>query len=337
MNPGDGIWQLAFVALVALSVGGLVLALIYPLVSSGRPAERVKAIAAGHRQPFGRRRSGLGLQADKAKDNRRKQVQETLNQIEARAKQRRKHLSLRMLIAQTGLDLPVSKFWMFSAIVGGVLTLIPFLAGIPWYICVLSGFAGFLGLPRWFLGYLRKRRQENFLRELPDAIDVIVRGLRAGLPLSDAMRVIAAESGPPIGPEVQEVVEGQRVGIPIEQGFERMLERIPLQEVNFLSIVMGIQSKTGGNLTEALGNLSKVLRERRKMKSKIRAVSQEAKSSAAIIGVLPFVIMGAVAFISPGYLTPLISTSVGNTLLVISAAWMLFGVLVMRKMINFDI
>ncbi len=132
----------------------------------------------------------------------------------------------------------------------------------------------------------------------------MVRGLKAGLPLSDAMKVIAAESPAPVGPEFLEVVEGQRVGIAIDQGIERMFERMPLAEVNFLGIVIAIQSKTGGNLAEALGNLSKVLRDRKRMKQKIAAVSQEAKASAMIIGSLPFFICGALSVLNPEYLDP---------------------------------
>jgi tight adherence protein B len=134
-----------------------------------------------------------------------------------------------------------------------------------------------------------------------------------------------------------EVVEGQRVGITIDQGIERMVDRVPLPEVNFLAIVMTIQSKTGGNLSEALSNLSRVLRDRKKMKAKIRSVSQEAKSSAAIIGSLPFFIMGALTVLNPAYLQPLFDTQVGHMLIIGSATWMTMGVLVMRKMINFEI
>ena len=209
--------------------------------------------------------------------------------------------------------------------------------GVPWFVYLGTGFVGVLGLPRWFLGFLRNRRQNVFLNDFADAIDVMVRGLKAGLPVSEAMKIIASESGPPVGPEFMEVVEGQRVGISIDQGIERMVDRMPLSEVNFLAIVMTIQSKTGGNLSEALSNLSRVLRDRKKMKQKIRAVSQEAKSSAAIIGSLPFVIMGALTVLNPNYLSPLFNTQMGNMLLVGSATWMMIGVLVMRKMINFEI
>ena len=242
-----------------------------------------------------------------------------------------------MMIMQSGLDISVRAFWLFSLVLGAVLAAIPLIFGVAWYVSVLAGLVGTMGLPRWMLGFVRRRRQNIFLHDFADAIDVMVRGLKAGLPVSDAMKIIAAESGPPVGPEFMEVVEGQRLGITIDKGIERMFDRMPMSEVNFLGIVMSIQSKTGGNLSEALGNLSKVLRDRKKMKAKIRAVSQEAKSSAAIIGSLPFIIMGALTVLNPQYMNPLFNTSVGNIMLVGCGMWMLTGVLVMRKMINFEI
>jgi tight adherence protein B len=271
------------------------------------------------------------------KDTRRKQIQDSLNQLGEREKQRKKKLNLRTLIAQTGIDLSIRMFWMLSLILGLILAVVPFIFALPWYVSVGAGIVGFLGLPRWIIKFLRIRRQNIFLNDFADAIDVMVRGLKSGLPVTDAMRVIAAESGPPVGPEFSEIVEGQRIGISVDQGVERMVERMPLAEVNFLAIVMAIQAKTGGNLSEALSNLSKVLRDRKKMKAKIRAVSQEAKSSAAIIGSLPFIIMGALTVLNPEYLNPLFYTKMGNMMLVTCAVWMTTGVLVMRKMINFEI
>mgnify|MGYP000991725151 CR=1 FL=1 len=152
-----------------------------------------------------------------------------------------------------------------------------------------------------------------------------------------ASRRIATESGPPIGPEFVEVVEGQRVGITIDQGLERMFERIPLPEVSFLGIVISIQSKTGGNLSEALSNLSKVLRDRKKMKGKIRSMSQEAKSSAFIIGLLPFLIIAALMYLNTNYVMILFTTPIGHMILAGCGIWMLTGIIVMRQMINFDI
>ena len=328
--------ELAFLVLVALAAGSGLLALALPFMTSSGAESRVRGVLGETRSTESRKQQRAGRLIDGQKDNRRKQLQETLKQIDARARQR-KGVPLRLQISRAGLRVSVPKFWVLSCAFGLFLALLPPLIGFPWYIGVLTGIAAIFGLPRWFLSVLAKRRQKAFLEDMADAVDVMVRGLKAGLPLSDAMRVIAAESGPPLGPEFMEVVEGQRVGITIDQGLERMFDRVPLPEVSFLGIVINIQSKTGGNLSEALGNLSRVLRDRKKLKAKIRSMSQEAKSSAAIIGALPFLIVGALLMISPQYLEPIFSTSTGHLILAGAGAWMLAGVLVMRSMVNFDI
>ena len=334
---GDDVTQLVFIGMVIVAVGGAALALLFPLLSGNSTQQRMKAIAENKKGGTAQKQSAFNRLVEGQKDNRRKQIQETLKQIDERERQRKKRMTLRMLIMQSGVDVSMNVFWIMSLVTGALFAIPPLIFGIPWYVAVLGGIVGFFGFPRWFLGFLRSRRQNTFLNDFADAIDVMVRGLKAGLPVSDAMKVIAAESGPPVGPEFSEVLEGQRVGITIDQGIERMYERMPLSEVNFLGIVMSIQSKTGGNLSEALNNLSKVLRDRKKMKAKIRAVSQEAKSSAAIIGALPFVIMGALTVLNPNYLNPLFDTNTGNIMLLGCGLWMLTGVLVMRKMINFEI
>lgn len=335
MEFGGELTDLAFTFTIAIAVGGLAIAIIYPILMRTKSSERIGQIAEGRKEQ--KSNSLRSRFMEDQKDTRRKQIQESLNQVGEEEKKRKKKLTLRTLIAQAGLDMSPNVFWMMSAVCGVVLTVLPLFFGIPWFVAVAGGFVGLFGLPRWFLGFLRRRRQNVFLNDFADAIDVMVRALKAGLPVSESMKIISTESGPPVGPEFMEVVEGQRLGISIEQGIERMVERMPLSEVNFLAIVMTIQSKTGGNLSEALSNLSRVLRDRKKMKQKITSVSQEAKSSAAIIGSLPFVIMGMLTIMNPNYLKPLFDTSTGNMLLVGSAVWMTLGVLVMRKMINFEI
>jgi tight adherence protein B len=335
MEFGGDIKNLAFMFTVAIAVGGLAIAILYPLMTSNRANKRVEQISENKKD--GKGNSFRNRFAEDKSDSRRRQIQDSLNQIGNEEKQRKKKVTLRMLIQQAGLETSTNTFWILSVVVGLAFAIAPLFFGLPWFVAAGLGFVGFLGLPRWFLGYLRKRRQNTFLNDFADAIDVMVRALKAGLPVSESMKIIASESGPPVGPEFLEVVEGQRIGITIDQGIERMVERIPLSEVNFLAIVMTIQSKTGGNLSEALTNLSRVLRDRKKMKAKIRSVSQEAKSSAAIIGSLPFVIMGALTMLNPNYMTPLFQTSLGNVLLVASGTWMTIGVLVMRKMIQFEI
>lgn len=336
MEFGGDTSELAFLAMVAVAVGGIALAVIYPFITSSSAQKRVGQIASGKKEE---RASFKSRFQEDSKDTRRRQIQDSLNkQIQDDAKQRKKkRMTLRALIAQTGLDLSVKTFWMFSFVSAVILFFVPMFLGAPLLISALACFVGGLGLPRWFLGFLRRRRQNTFLNDFADAIDVMVRGLKAGLPVSEAMKIIATESGPPVGPEFLDVVDGQKVGITIDQGIERMVERMPLAEVNFLAIVMAIQAKTGGNLSEALSNLSKVLRERKKMKAKIRSVSQEAKSSAAIIGSLPFIITGALLVLNPNYLNPMFETTLGNMLIAGSLTWMGMGVLVMRKMINFEI
>lgn len=329
--------QLIVILLGAIAVAGIVAVLFYPSFASDRAEQRLKSVSGSRGAMAAQVRSAGGRLMEGSRGSRRKQVQDTLKQIELKQAEQQKRMTLRTLIDQTGLSLDVRTFWMISAAIGLVLAAVPLIFGFPWYLCLTSGFVGLFGLPRWFLGYVRKRRLEKFLHDLPDSLDMMVRGLRAGLPLSDAMKIISSETPPPIGPEFWEVVEGQRVGITIEQGLERMAERVPLQEVNFLAIVLNVQAKTGGNLTETLGNLSKVLRDRRKMKGRIRAASQEAKSSAMIIGAMPILIMSAVAFLNPKYLEPLFTTYPGNMLLGFCVIWMLTGIFVMRRMINFDI
>jgi len=324
--------QYVMLALVGVSVAGVLVAILYPLLARTQRSSRLRSISEGNSAV--QRNLSNDRKAAVVKEDRRKQVQQSLRQIEERESRRK---SLRNLLSQAGLRISPQRFWIASSVAGLVVGLIAHLMGLPWYLSAMSGFVGLFGLPRWLLSLLRRRRQERFLEELPDAIDVMVRGLRAGLPISDALKVIATEAGPTVAPEFAEIVDGQRVGITLDQGLERMFERMPLQEVNFLSIVVSIQTKTGGNLSETLDNLSKVLRDRRKMKSKVRSMSQEAKSSAAIIGVIPFLILGALTFLTPDYLTPVFETSMGNAILIGCGMWMLTGVLIMRKMINFEI
>lgn len=327
--------QLAFLLLTAVAAGGAVLALAYPLIAPTVPQDRLKGLVPEQRSTAVAKAGREARSAESQKGSRRKKVQAVLKQIEERNTHKR--VTLNTLIGRAGLSISPRMFWLMSAVVSVLLALISAVAGFPWYVTILVAVAGLLGLPRWFLGFLGKRRQKAFIEELPDAIEVMVRGLKAGLPISDAMRVIATETGPVMGPEFMEVVEGQRLGITIDQGLERMYERMPLPEVSFLGIVVNIQSKTGGNLSEALANLAKVLRERKKMKAKVRAVSQEAKSSAAIIGAIPLLIVLALYFLNPGYLAPLFTTSTGNMLLWGAGIWMFIGILVMRQMINFEI
>ncbi|HEY8384452.1 MAG TPA: type II secretion system F family protein [Microvirga sp.] len=319
--------QIAAIALAAIAAGGVAYALLYPLISGNAQAEkRQQALVA---PPTDRRERVNAV-------DRREQVSQSLKELEARQKAKNK-LTLETRIAQAGLQWTRRSFYLFSTGAGLVLALTTFvITQNPW-VALGSLFAGGLGAPRWLLGHLTKRRINRFVLELPNAIDVIVRGIRSGLPLNDCMRIVATEAREPLKSEFRIVMESHAVGMSVPEALEKLYERVPVSEANFFAIVITIQQKAGGNLSEALGNLSRVLRERRKMGDKIKAMSMEAKASAAIIAALPVVVAVLTYLTSPGYISLLWTTQTGKFALAVGGVWMLMGVLVIKKMISFKI
>ncbi len=266
----------------------------------------------------------------------RKQVQDSLKEMEERQKaERKKSLTLRARLEQAGLKWSPVQFWIFSGILGGIAVAATFVTGQNILLVIAAGVVGGLGLPRWYLGMARTRRQKKFTANFADALDVIVRGIKSGLPLNECLKIIAREGETPVKEEFQILIEGIAVGVDTDEGLRRMLRRMPLPELNFFAIVLAIQSKTGGNLAEALSNLSGVLRARRMMREKVAALSSEAKASAMIIGSLPPGVAAMVSVISPEYIAPLFTTSIGQLVLLGGVSWMAIGVFIMRQMINF--
>ena len=237
---------------------------------------------------------------------------------------------------QAGLDWTPQKFWIISGVLGAVAFGLAIMSSGNMLAAVGLAFAAGFGLPRWGVGYLKKRREKAFLKALPDAVDVIVRGIKAGLPLFDSIKVVAADAPEPLRSEFMSIIETQAIGMPLGEACGRLYDRMPVPEANFFGIVVAIQQKSGGNLSEALGNLSKVLRDRKKMAEKIQAMSMEAKASAAIIGALPPAVMLLVYITTPDYIALLWTHPTGQVMLVACALWMTCGILVMKKMINFD-
>jgi tight adherence protein B len=267
--------------------------------------------------------------------SRREQVESSLKDLEERAKKSRSPpLSIRL--TQSGLSWTKRQFIIISAALGVIVFAAVYVLDGGLIPAVLLGFAAGFGLPRWILSYLKKRREAKFLDRFPDAIDIIVRGIKSGLPLGDSLRVLATEAPEPILTEFRLILETQAVGVPLGEACSKLFERMPLPESNFFAIVISIQQKSGGNLSEALGNLSKVLRDRKRMKGKIKAMSTEAKASAAIIGSLPVAVMSIVYVTSPDYITLLWTDRLGQMMLAGSAVWMSIGIMVMKKMINFN-
>jgi tight adherence protein B len=266
---------------------------------------------------------------------RRKQVLDNLKAAERQ--QRREKLSLGARIQQAGLSFGVRQFWIGSAVLGVLVAVLGLALRLAPIYALGLGFAAGLGLPRWMLSFLCNRRYKKFTEEFPGAIDIVVRGIKSGLPVNDCLKIIAKETPQPLAGEFTKVVESISVGSTITEALEKMHTRMPTPEVRFLSIVMAIQSKTGGNLAEALNNLSVVLRARKLMREKVKAMSGEAIASAFIIGSLPPGIMLLVSISSPGYMAPMFADPRGHMMLMGGALWMACGIFVMRKMINFKI
>jgi tight adherence protein B len=271
---------------------------------------------------------------------RRKTVQDSLKDLDDREKLREKNIKkppLRIQLKQAGLSMTVQRFYVYSAVSGVLFTLVAFILGAPLIVLPGAAVAGGVGLPRWLVGWVRGRRVKAFLNEFPNALDVIVRAVKSGLPLNDGVRLIATESAEPVKTEFRRIVEAQQIGMSVSDAAMRMHETMPCPEASFFGIVIQIQQQAGGNLSEALGNLSRVLRDRKKMKAKVQALSMEAKASAAIIGALPFIVAFLVYLSSPNYIMPLFTTSTGHMILGISGLWMAMGIFVMKKMINIDV
>lgn len=326
---------LAVSGLAMLSAGAFAYFVLYGRIAS---ADRV-----GQRFELIKARSHVVEEAKAARAvdpvMRRKSVQETLKEIEQRQKEKARRSSAPTLmrrIEQAGLTWSRRTFILISLACGLVSAAVAWFLGAPYWAVAVFGVVGVLGLPRWIVNFLRKRRMRKFLAEFANAVDVIVRGVKAGLPLNDCIRIIAAEAAEPVRAEFKLIAEAQAMGLTMTEAIARLPERVPVPETNFFAIVISTQQKAGGSLSEALGNLSRVLRDRIKMQGKIKAMSMEAKSSAFIIGALPIVVILLVYATSPDYITLLFTEPLGNMILAASAIWMGIGIFVMKKMMNFD-
>ena len=318
---------LALAFLAATAIGGLAWVFLYPILSGQNKAESRRASIA--------KSAPVARQTDKNQRSRREQIEGSLRDLEAR-RLKEKKVPLGTRLTQAGVDWTPQKFMTVSAVMGAVFFAGAMMSGGGLLAAVGMGFAGGFGLPRWVLSYLKKRREKNFLKALPDAVDVIVRGIKAGLPLFESIKVVAADSPEPLRSEFLAIIETQAIGMPLGDACARLYERMPLPEANFFGIVVAIQQKSGGNLSEALGNLSKVLRDRKKMAEKIQAMSMEAKASAGIIGSLPPIVMILVYITTPQYISILWTHPTGQLMLVGCVIWMATGIFVMKRMINFD-
>ncbi|MBP1887926.1 type II secretion system F family protein [Sinorhizobium mexicanum] len=334
---GIDITVLALAGLVAVAAAALAYGVLFSRIESEKKAEgRFRRVSAAETD-----RTKIKAARDRVNEmsKRRKSVQDSLKELEKKQQEKSAKTapSMKMRLAQANLSMSVMQFYLFSAIFGLFALLLTFVASGKLLIGAGVALIAAAGLPRWIVGFMIKRRCKKFLEEFPNALDVMVRSIKSGLPLNDALRLIASDGQDPVKTEFRRVVESQQVGLTVPEACARMIQSVPLPEVNFFAIVIGIQAQAGGNLSEALGNLSKVLRERKKMKAKVNALSMEAKASACIIGALPVIVATLVYLTSPDYMMILFTDPRGHLIMGASAVWMSIGIWMMRNMINFDI
>lgn len=328
---------LVIAALAALSTAGLAYGLMFARIETEKKAEsRVRKVKAAETD-----RVKVKAARDRMTEmsKRRKSVQDSLKELEKKQQEKSAKAAppMKMRLVQAGLRISVPQFYMASAGLGLLIGVLALLAGAGFLIAFGILIIAAAGLPRWIVNFLIKRRAKQFLEEFPNALDVMVRSIKSGLPLNDAIRLIATDGQEPVKTEFKRILEAQQIGLNIPEACARMINTMPLPEVNFFAIVIAIQAQAGGNLSEAIGNLGKVLRERKKMKGKVQALSMEAKASACIIGALPFIVATLVYLTSPDYMMILFTDPRGHLIMGISAFWMSIGIWVMRNMINFDI
>jgi tight adherence protein B len=244
---------------------------------------------------------------------------------------------LRKRIEMTGKDWTLSHYGVAALIITTVTAVLMLLQGLPIILALLAGIAAGLGLPHMVIGSMIKRRITKFTSKFPDAIELLVRGLRSGLPISETLGVVGSELPGPVGEEFRMVADKMKIGRTMEAALQETADRLGTPEFQFFVITLAIQRETGGNLAETLSNLADVLRKRAQMKLKISAMSSESKASAYIIGSLPFGVFGIIMFLNPRYM----GTFFVDERLIIAGlgglVWMGIGAFIMRQMINFEI
>ncbi|MEQ9643136.1 MAG: type II secretion system F family protein [Alphaproteobacteria bacterium] len=269
---------------------------------------------------------------------RRRNIQTRLKEAEEqRAKTESRVARYRRDLRQAGLNMSLQQFFLLCGGVGIVSAVVYLLMGYPALGAVPVGITVGFGLPRFVVRFLGKRRLKMFNLRFADAVDVIVRGIKSGLPIGECLNIIARESPEPVNLVFREFVEAQRMGLGLEEAMERALELMPTAELKFFGIVMAIQQQTGGNLAETLSNLSNILRSRKRMQDKVKALSSEARSSAMIIGSLPFLITGVLYLVSPEYIELLFTERLGQYMILGGMCWMSIGIFIMKSMVDFEI
>lgn len=271
-------------------------------------------------------------------NKRRAEIAKKLKETkEEKGNKRKKKPTMEILLEQAGLTISIKQYWIYSFSLMAVLVLVAKLLGQGPVMLFLVAVIGLFGVPRFAVRFITKRRQKKFLEEFPDALEAVIRLLKAGMPVSEAISMIAREFTGPVGEEMSRIYDKQKIGIPIHEAAQEATLRMPITEMNMFATGLAIQAQTGSSLSEVLKNLAGVIRARFKLKRKIKALSSEAIASASIIGSLPILLSLGMYFANREYIMILFESTTGNFLLAFAVFWMLCGIVVMKVMINFKI
>lgn len=320
---------------IAMIVGVIVFGAIVlvALIRSGADQEKAKKLAII---------SGRGVLRDdvndtSVRDKRRAEMARKLKDHQEATDKKEQKATIRDMLIYAGLEVPQSYFWIGSALAGGLFLILSILMNLPIYAHLFLLIFGFFGLPRFVLKFMTGRRQKKFLEEFADGLESMVRLLKAGMPVGEAIAMVAREFSGPLGEEMGRVYESQRIGVPLGEAILDSARRMPLPEMRMFATGIIIQQQTGASLSEVLMNLAALIRARFRLRRKVQALSAEAKASAAIIGALPPFVAFGLWFINPNYINLLFITPTGKMMLAGAIGWMMIGILMMRQMINFKV
>ncbi len=325
--------QLVFIALIAASLGGVVLSVIALQESERRRKREMRLSRTTTQGP-------ILKNLPKNVPNVRRQLDTSkYGAVDAIIRRVVPNLAkFRTRLRRTGHNISID-YYLLSCVILGLLAGegAKILFGLSLALSTLAGIAVGLIVPHFVIGFLGRRRLKRILEQFPDSIDMIVRAVRSGLPVSEAVKVIADQVRPPLGYEFQQIVDAMKLGSNLNEALEAASERIELPEFRFFIIALSIQQDTGGNLGETLENLSKMLRRRRAMKMKVKAVTAEARASAWILGCMPFVMFGIIMMINRDYAMVLVTDPRGITMILVGLTMTTIGIAIMARLAKFQI
>jgi len=323
------ILTLIIVLLILLVVLGMAAAMM--MSGEATRKDRAMAVIRGSSGERVKKESGQSVQ-----DKRRAEIARKLRES-SEEEGSKKRATIPTKLRQAGLSWTMKQFWLFSLVMMIVFMVAAKAFGAPLLGVLFIGVAGFFFGPFMFLRHKIKKRQKKFLEEFADALEAMVRLLKAGMPVTEAIAMAGREYGGPVGEEMLRIYDAQKIGVPLPEAVLDASERMPITEMQMFATGISIQAQTGASLSEVLMNLAAVIRSRFRLKRKIQALSSEAKASAMIIGSLPFLVGGGLFFINPEYIGLLFNTTLGKIMIAGAAIWMGMGIMVMKVMINFKI